>query len=64
MYYQGQPINIKTHNLLVQYPGPKYKKVAFVTKGPAINLAKKLNKKFKTKEFTVVFLTGGEQIYP
>ena len=64
VYYQGRPINIKTQNMLVQYPGPKYKKVSFSNPGHAINLAKKLNKQFQTDEFTVVKLTAGETVYP
>ena len=29
VFYQGQPINLRTLNTLVSYPGPKYKKVSF-----------------------------------
>ena len=50
--------------MLVSYPGPKYKKVSFSNSGHAINLAKKLNKKFNCTEFTVELLKKGEQIYP
>lgn len=64
VYYDLQPINLKTHNMLVAYPGPKYKKVSFSNPGHAINLAKKLNTQFKTDKFTVVLLTAGEQVYP
>jgi hypothetical protein len=64
VYFQSRPINIKTQNMLVQYPGPKYKKVSFSNKGHAINLAKKLNKQFQTDDFTVMFLNEGEQVYP
>lgn len=64
VFYQGQPINLKTHNLLVQYPGPKYKKVSFSNPGHAINLARKLNTQFRTSDFTVVLLKAGEQVYP
>mgnify|MGYP003338517877 FL=1 len=64
VFFQGQPINLKTHNLLVQYPGPKYKKVSFSNPGHAINLARKLNTQFRTQEFTVVLLRAGEQVYP
>jgi hypothetical protein len=64
VFYNNQPINLKTANLLVQYPGPKYKKVSFSNPGHAINLAKKLNAQFKTDLFTVVLLTQGKQIYP
>jgi len=64
VFYQGQPINLKTHNMLVQYPGPKYKKVSFSNPGHAINLARKLNSQFRTDQFTVVLLLCGEIIYP
>lgn len=64
VFYNGQPINLKTSNLLVQYPGPKYKKVSFSNPGHAINLAKKLNVQFKTDKFTVILLKSGDQVYP
>ena len=64
VFYENQPINLKTSNLLVQYPGPKYKKVSFSNPGHARNLARKLNTQFKTDRFTVVLLTSGAKIYP
>jgi hypothetical protein len=64
VFYDGQPINLKTQNILVAYPGPKYKKVSFSNPGHAINLAKKLNVQFKTNKFSVVLLKQGEQVYP
>ena len=64
VFYDNQPINLKTQNILVAYPGPKYKKVSFSNPGHAINLAKKLNTQFKTDKFSVVLLKAGEQIYP
>jgi len=64
VYYNGEPINLRNQNMLIQYPGPKYKKVSFSNPGHAINLAKKLNKQFKTDAFSVVLLNRGEQIYP
>lgn len=64
VYYEKRPINLKTSNYLVQYPGPKYKKVSFSNPGHAINLAKKLNEQFKTDQFSVVFLSKGDTIYP
>lgn len=64
VFYDGCPINLKTQNILVAYPGPKYKKVSFSNPGHAINLAKKLNSLFKTDKFTVVLLKQGEQIFP
>ena len=64
VFFDGIPINLKTSNLLIQYPGPKYKKVSFSNPGHAINLAKKLNTQFKTDKFSVVLLKSGDQIYP
>ena len=64
VFFDGAPINLKTSNMLVQYPGPKYKKVSFSNAGHAINLAKKLNTQFKTDKFSVVLLKQGEQIFP
>jgi hypothetical protein len=64
VFYDLKPINLKTSNLLVQYPGPKYKKVSFSNPGHAINLAKKLNTQFKTDKFSVVLLKAGDRIYP
>lgn len=64
VFYNNQPINLKTFHTLVHYPGPKYKKVSFSNPGHAINLAKKLNTLYKTDKFTVVLLKQGDQIYP
>jgi len=64
VFYDNQPINLKTQNILVAYPGPKYKKVSFSNPGHAINLAKKLNTLFKCDKFSVVLLKAGDQIYP
>jgi len=64
VFYDNKPINLKTSNMLVQYPGPKYKKVSFSNPGHAKNLAKKLNSQFRTDKFTVVLLTQGTQVYP
>lgn len=64
VFYDGTPINLKTSNMLVQYPGPKYKKVSFSNRGHAINLAKKLNQQFRTDKFSVVLFTQGETIFP
>jgi hypothetical protein len=64
VFYDNQPINLKSHNMLVNYPGPKYKKTSFSNPGHAINLCKKLNSLFKTDKFTVVLLKSGDQIFP
>ena len=63
VFFESQPINLKTANMLVAYPGPKYKKVSFSNSGHAINLAKKLNSLLKTDKFTVVLLKQGDTIY-
>ena len=62
--FDGQPINLKSGNMLVSYPGPKYKKTSFSNPGHAINLAKKLNTLFKSELFTVVLLKSGDKIFP
>ena len=64
VFYEGKPINLKTQNILVQYPGPKYKKVSFSNPGHAHNLAKKLNTLFKCNLFTVVLLDSGTVVHP
>lgn len=64
VFFENKPINLKTSNLLTQYPGPKYKKVSFSNPGHAKNLAKKLNVQFKTDKFSVVLLTQGQKVYP
>lgn len=61
VFYQGKPFNLKSGSLVANYPGPKYKKVSFSNPGHARNLAKKLNKLFKTEEFEVYKLTNGEK---
>ena len=60
VFYQGAPFNLKSANMLSNYPGPKYKKVSFSNPGHAHNLAKKLNDMFNSNEFTVIKLTSGE----
>jgi len=62
VFYQGVPFNLKSSNMLTNYPGPKYKKVSFSNPGHAHNLAKRLNLLYKTKDFQVVKLTQGEVI--
>lgn len=62
VFLDGKPINLRSLNSLVNYPGPKYKKVSFSNPGHAFNLAEKLNKLFKTDRFKVFKLTTGVQI--
>lgn len=62
VFYQDRPFNLKSGSLVSSYPGPKYKKVSFSNPGHAYNLAKKLNRLFKTTDFSVYKLTTGEEI--
>ena len=62
IFYNETPINLRTVNSLVNYPGPKYKKTSFVNPGHAFNLAEKLNKLFKTDKFKVHRLIKGEAL--
>ena len=59
VFYQRKPINLRTLSHLVSYPGPKYKKVSFSNSGHAFNLADRLNKMFKTNDFSVFKLIEG-----
>jgi len=63
VFYQGVPFNLKSSNVVTNYPGPKYKKVSFSNPGHAHNLAKKLNDLFKSKDFEVYKLTDGELVH-
>jgi hypothetical protein len=62
VFYQDQPINLKTTSVVVNQLGPKYKKVSFSNSGHAVNLAEKLNKMFQTQDFSVYKLITGEKI--
>ena len=60
VFHKDKPFNLKSSNMLTNYPGPKYKKVSFSNPGHAHNLAKKLNDMFNTTEFEVVELVEGQ----
>lgn len=62
VFLDGKPINLRSLNSLVNYPGPKYRKVSFSNPGHAFNLAEKLNKLYKTDRFKVFQLTAGIQV--
>jgi hypothetical protein len=62
VFYKGSPFNLKSGSLVASYPGPKYKKVSFSNPGHARNLAKKLNKMFRSEDFKVYKLTSGEVV--
>ena len=62
VFYKNKPFNLKSSNLLNNYPGPKYKKVSFSNPGHALNLAKKLNSTFGSDKFQVYQLSTGKKI--
>ena len=62
VFHKDKPFNLKSSNMLTNYPGPKYKKTSFSNPGHAHNLAKKLNNMFNCNKFTVVRLTQGETV--
>lgn len=64
VFYDNQPINLKSQHYLNNDVAPKYKKTSFSNPGHARNLCRKLNNLFKTDKFTVVFLNQGRQVYP
>ena len=61
VFYKDAPVNLRSLNTLVNYPGPKYKKVSFSNPGHAENLAKKLNAQHNTDKFGVYLLKTGEK---
>lgn len=64
VFYDGQPINLKSQHYLDNATTPKYKKTSFSNPGHARNLCRKLNNQFKTDKFTVVFMNLGSVVYP
>ena len=62
VFFKDKPFNLKSSNVLTNYPGPKYKKVSFSNPGHAHNLAKKLNDLFNCEDFSLVKLTAGETV--
>ena len=62
VFYQGKPINLRTLNKLVSYPGPKYKKVSFSNSGHAFNLAERLNNIFSCDDFKVCQMVKGPEV--
>ena len=64
VFYEGQPINLKSQHYLDNETTPKYKKTSFSNPGHARNLCRKLNTQFKTVKFTVVFMNSGRVVFP
>jgi hypothetical protein len=64
VFYDNQPINLKSQHYLDNEATPKYKKTSFSNPGHARNLCRKLNAQFKTDKFTVIFMNSGSCVYP
>jgi hypothetical protein len=64
VFYDGKPINIKHLPSRFVDISPRYKKSSFQNPGFAVNLAKRLNKKYATDKFTVMRLNAIEQYFP
>lgn len=64
VFFDSQPINLKSQHYLDDQAAPKYKKTSFSNPGHARNLCRKLNNLFKTNKFTVVFMNSGTVVYP
>ena len=64
VFYDNQPINLKSQHYLDSNAAPKYKKTSFSNPGHARNLCRTLNTLFKTNKFTVVFMNVGRTVYP
>ena len=62
VYHNNKPINLRTMNTLVNYPGPKYMKSAFGNSAHAFNRRDKLNEMFNCKDFTVVLMTPSKTV--
>ena len=62
VFHKDKPFNLKSSNMLTNYPGPKYKRTSFSNPGHAHNLASKLNEMFNCNEFTVYKLSTGEVV--
>lgn len=61
VFYKGKAINLREIHALRDNSSHKYKKTSFSNPGHALNLAKKLNKLFKTTDFEVFELTEGKK---
>lgn len=60
VFYKDSPIGLRVINKITDLPGPKYRKTTFTQPAHALNLADRLNDLFKTKDFIVRKMEGGE----
>jgi hypothetical protein len=64
VFFDNQPFNLRITHYLDKDSPPKYRKTSFSNPGHARNLCRKLNLRFKTNKFTVVYLDNGTQVWP
>jgi hypothetical protein len=64
VFYDNQPINLKSQHYLDNEATPKYIQTSFSNPRHARNLCRKLNAQFKTNKFTVIFMNSGSCVYP
>ena len=62
LYYDGNPVSVRTVNTMTVDPTPKYKKCAFPATGHALRMARNLNELFRTDKFEVYKLAPAEKI--
>lgn len=62
--HDNHAINIKSVSKSYGKLTSKYKKSSFSNKGHAINLCRKLNTRYKTDKFTVMYFEHGLNVYP
>lgn len=61
--YDGKPINLKIVHSLLSDQTPKYRRTCFPeSPGHALNLAEKLNQRFKTDKFGVFEMTASMKV--
>lgn len=51
--YNKKPFSIKSFNKLIDYPGPKYKKLIFFSESKAKKFCNKLKEKFNSDKFEI-----------
>ena len=60
--HKNSPISIRSVNNLLNDKSAKYKAVSFAGPAHCVNLAKRLNEKFNTTDFTAARITDGWDI--
>ncbi len=61
VFYDGKPINLRSLNVLRDYPGPKYKKVSFSNPGHA-SISPRAQPSVQDDKFEVFRMAEGEKV--